>query len=549
MEGKRRHKTLTLREKYDIIKHLEEGRCVSELAITYKVGKSTICDIKRKKADIVKFVTMSETGPGKRMTLKSSENPNVELALYSWFIQERSRHTPLSGDIVCEKAKHFYRQITGKDDFKASSGWFHRFKKRYGIRQLTVCGEKLSSNESAVQPFQREFLHKVNEMGLVPDQVYNADESGLFWRMLPNKTLVHQKETSAPGRKISKDRITFMACANATGSHKLKLLVIGKAQNPRAFKNCTLLPVVYKAQSKGWVTRELFSQWFHHEFVPAVREKMKELNLPPKALLILDNAPGHPDKEELTSADKQIQTLFLPPNCTPLLQPMDQHVIQNIKLRYRKSLLTAIVADELPISQCLKKLDLKMVVFSLRDAWCSVPSKLIQKSWKQLWPTQNLLTVDNIADQDFCFEDLIPLAELRERIREEKKVQEEEQEQIHIIADVFNRAFEIENKITPTEVKEWVLENDENLIFTDEHIIQNVQDVEDDPKDIETTSKLVKHADAIKAFETCLNWSSENDISIHQILILREMRDEALKAQLRELKQKKISDFFSSNDS
>ncbi|KAG8236314.1 hypothetical protein J437_LFUL015941 [Ladona fulva] len=37
--------------------------------------------------------------------------------------------------------------------------------------------------------------------------------------------------------------------------------------------------------------------------------------------------------------------MFLPPNTTALIQPMDQNVIQNIKLRYRKLLLTSILND------------------------------------------------------------------------------------------------------------------------------------------------------------------------------------------------------------
>ncbi|KAG8238288.1 hypothetical protein J437_LFUL015260 [Ladona fulva] len=37
--------------------------------------------------------------------------------------------------------------------------------------------------------------------------------------------------------------------------------------------------------------------------------------------------------------------MFLPPNSTALIQPMDQNVIQNIKLRYRKLLLMCILND------------------------------------------------------------------------------------------------------------------------------------------------------------------------------------------------------------
>lgn len=79
------------------------------------------------------------------------------------------------------------------------------------------------------------------------EQIYNADESGLFWRMLPEHTLASSHEKNAPGRKIIKARITFMPCANVSGTHKLPLLVIGTAQKPRAFKSVNL-PVCYRGQ-------------------------------------------------------------------------------------------------------------------------------------------------------------------------------------------------------------------------------------------------------------------------------------------------------------
>ena len=55
----------------------------------------------------------------KRRTLKMSERPQVEEALYSWFKQQRKRHAPISGDVLKEKAKFFYREIIKKDDFRA----------------------------------------------------------------------------------------------------------------------------------------------------------------------------------------------------------------------------------------------------------------------------------------------------------------------------------------------------------------------------------------------------------------------------------------------
>jgi hypothetical protein len=94
-----------------------------------------------------------------------------------------------------------------------------------------------------VDPCKIQLQDKIKEFKLTDDQIYNADESGLFWKLLPDKTLVMSSEKSAPGRKADKARITFLACTNATGEHKIKPLIIGKAKNPRCFKNVSL-PVV-----------------------------------------------------------------------------------------------------------------------------------------------------------------------------------------------------------------------------------------------------------------------------------------------------------------
>jgi hypothetical protein len=92
-------------------------------------------------------------------------------------------------------------------------------------------------------------VDKVEELDFNPDQIYNVDESGLFWRVLPNETLVPRNEDTAPGRKISKERVAFMTCANSTGTHGMKLLPLGKSQNQWALKNCSL-PVIYKGKKK-----------------------------------------------------------------------------------------------------------------------------------------------------------------------------------------------------------------------------------------------------------------------------------------------------------
>ena len=85
------------------------------------------------------------------------------------------------------KLSFFYKEITKNVDFVASKGWLERFKSRHDIRLMTITGEKLSNNATCIEPFKLRFLQKVNDLNLDPSQVYNADESGLFWRVMPSE--------------------------------------------------------------------------------------------------------------------------------------------------------------------------------------------------------------------------------------------------------------------------------------------------------------------------------------------------------------------------
>ena len=93
---------------------------------------------------------------------------------------------------------------------------------------MKISGEKLSSDFRSVDPFKKIFFEHIKRKKLSAEQIYNADESGLFYKMLHTHTLVHHNETAAPGCKISKEGITFLSCSNALGTHKLPMLMLGK---------------------------------------------------------------------------------------------------------------------------------------------------------------------------------------------------------------------------------------------------------------------------------------------------------------------------------
>lgn len=45
------------------------------------------------------------------------------------------------------------------------------------------------------------------------------------------------------------------------------------------------------------MTQEVFQEWYSESFVPSVKDFLKQNKLPLKAILLLDNAPGHPERE------------------------------------------------------------------------------------------------------------------------------------------------------------------------------------------------------------------------------------------------------------
>ena len=115
-----------------------------------------------------------------------------------------------------------------------------------------------------------------------------------------------------------------MAAASATGE-KLPMFVIWKSKNPRCFKNVKHLPCEYKSQKKSWMNSEIFEEWVR-------KLDRRFLADDQKITLIIDNCPADPSISNLTN----FQIVFLPPNTTSILQPMDQGVIRNLKVHYRE---------------------------------------------------------------------------------------------------------------------------------------------------------------------------------------------------------------------
>ena len=132
---KRKRVTVTIEQKLDILKKLDQVSTMSSIASEFGVGKSTVFDIKNSREKIINFVgeAQDDSSLKSRCIVRRADDDAHDRVIHHWFIQERHKGMPISGVLVMEKARLLYQQLyPGKsdDDFKASSGWLHRFKKK-----------------------------------------------------------------------------------------------------------------------------------------------------------------------------------------------------------------------------------------------------------------------------------------------------------------------------------------------------------------------------------------------------------------------------------
>ena len=179
-----------------------------------------------------------------------------------------------------------------------------------------ISGESKSVTEEMTAPWTETTLPTI--LSRYPlENIFNADEFGLFYQCLPNKTL-HLKGEKCSGGKHSKIRLTGFAAGNAYGD-RLPMFVI-LANKPRCFKGVRNLPGHHRAQRKSWMTAEIFKEWARQ-----LDRKFSAANS--KIALNIGNCTVHPRVEQLNS----IELIFQPPNTTSHTQLMDQGIIRALK--------------------------------------------------------------------------------------------------------------------------------------------------------------------------------------------------------------------------
>ena len=85
--------------------------------------------------------------------------------------------------------------------------------------------------------------------GYRSEDIFNMDETRLYFRVTENETLFQKGQDFAGGKK-SKFRLTISLCSSMTGE-KVKPLIIWKYANPQC----------YLSNKNAWMTSGVFETW------------------------------------------------------------------------------------------------------------------------------------------------------------------------------------------------------------------------------------------------------------------------------------------------
>ncbi|KAL4493006.1 hypothetical protein ABPG72_020785 [Tetrahymena utriculariae] len=359
---------LILSEKVKVIDYINDKHSYRDAAQKFNISTGTVSNI-MKREDEYKEQLISTSFPDNRLRkISKTNNEDINLMVWEWFSQAIELNIPISGPIIQQTALNFATKL-GKKEFQASNGWLECFKKRHDIVCKVINGESLSADLVSATNFKEQIKEKCKNYH--SSDIFNVDETSLFFRAMPNKTLI-QKYKEAKGGKYSKERLTILFGASILGE-KLQPLVIGKSQKPRCFKNIKIqdLPVKWKANQNSWMTSSLFEEWLKEQN-KAFKSKNRNV------LLFLDNAKVHPN---ITLSNIKLE--FLPPNTTSLIQPLDQGIIKNFKTNYRnimvKHYLSKIESSENYQTNQISVLD---SLYWISQAWSEISLECIQNCFR-----------------------------------------------------------------------------------------------------------------------------------------------------------------------
>ncbi|GBN02041.1 Tigger transposable element-derived protein 4 [Araneus ventricosus] len=197
----------------------------------------------------------------------------------------RDKNVPISRPFIIEKSLQFAKAL-GYDEFRGSNGWLEKFKRRHGIMAKAISGESKDVDDNDNENWIPEILSNILK-DYKPENIFNADETALFFQCWPQKTFTFEKEKML-WRKTKQSKINCHVRCKYDWTSEIDTIVIGRSNNPRCFKGAKSLEADYDFNQTCWIKlSEICEKWV---------QKLDKLMIAEcrKIALVFDNCPSHP---------------------------------------------------------------------------------------------------------------------------------------------------------------------------------------------------------------------------------------------------------------
>ena len=306
------------------------------------------------------FEAIDTSGDSQRSRIRTGQWPDLENLLFLWQQRIEERGGITTGELLRKKAQQIWHQLPQYSTSPCpefSIGWLQNFKKRHKIKEYTQHGE-LGSVPSSADEEMRALRTLAGEYK--EEDVYNMDETGLYWKMIPSRGLSTQLR---PGVKKEKARVSLVFVVNSTGSDRLPVWIIGKSKKPRALKNVSVTTMggEWRWNQKAWMNTTVMCEWLQAFYIHigSIRE----------VLLTMDNFSAHVLALQLTPPPSNIRIAWLPKNSTSRFQPLDQGIIQSFKSNYRRQWLGYMLGCYEREENPLKSMNLHLAIRWIVRSW------------------------------------------------------------------------------------------------------------------------------------------------------------------------------------
>ena len=382
MTSRRRPVYLTIAEKYEIICMRVKGNIRQVMMTKYGIVPSTLHII----------LANSEKIKKQHMTISSLRRRRIrdlERVLYHWYLRCKERKVEITGADIQRKALEINKEINGNPNFKPSNSWLQKFKERHRITTWDIRGntpfvKTLGEGNSFIKTFNCTLESRRFKM----ENVYNAVYTTLMWKAVPENTCIFKNAKSKESIKMCEDYVTALFCANATGCHKLPVLIIGNHSTFCSFET-NAFTTIYRSNIGASMDSTIFKQWFKEHFLESVKGRQQENKREVKYLLLLDNTPLLHDINDIYHMDPLVTVIMTTSDVSSNRQPMNRGIIKCFKRMYRIELLKSIrplsifntVEEMIDLHKELRMWDCCRIV---HDAWSFVDKEILINSWDGL---------------------------------------------------------------------------------------------------------------------------------------------------------------------